>query len=64
MAKVQDFAKKVEKAGMERGTKCPKCNSVKTPTLYIDSVKTPIGTHRFNRSLVLVCKCNEKAIFE
>ena len=64
MAKVQDFAKKVEKAGMERGLKCPKCSTLKVPTLYIDSVKTPAGTFRFNRSMVQVCKCNEKAVYE
>lgn len=64
MAKVQDFAKKVEKAGMERGLRCPKCSALKTPTMYIESVRTPIGTYRFNRSLVQVCKCNEKAVYE
>ena len=64
MAKVQDFAKKVEKATMERGLKCPKCSTLKVPTLFIDSAKTPAGTFRFNRSMVQICKCNEKAIYE
>jgi hypothetical protein len=63
MAKTQDFAEKVKKAGMERGTKCPKCGSVKTPTLYINSVRTTSGSVRFNRSMVQVCKCNEKEVY-
>jgi hypothetical protein len=63
MAKTQDFSEKVKKATMERGLKCPKCHSIKTPTLYINSVKTQGGTFRFNRSLVQVCKCNEKEVF-
>lgn len=63
MAKTQDFAEKVKKATMERGLKCPKCSSIKIPTLFINSVKTSGGTFRFNRSLVQVCKCNEKEVY-
>ena len=63
MAKTQDFADKVKKATMERGTKCAKCGSVKTPTLYINSVKTTAGSVRFNSSIVQVCKCNEKEVY-
>lgn len=63
MAKQQDFAEKAKKASMEKGTKCPKCNSALTSTLFVNSVKTESGSYRFNRSLVQVCKCNEKSIF-
>ena len=63
MAKQQDFAEKVKKAGAEKGTKCPKCGAVKVPTMFINSVKTGIGSHRFNRSLVQICKCNEKEVY-
>ena len=54
MAKQQDFAEKVKKATAEKGTKCPKCGALKVPTAYINSVKTEIGSYRFNRSLVQV----------
>ena len=63
MAKQQDFAEKAKKATMERGIKCPKCGTVKTPTLFVSSVKTLAGTVRFNRSLVQVCKCNEQEVY-
>jgi uncharacterized OB-fold protein len=63
MAKQQDFAEKVKKAGAEKGTKCSKCGALKVPTAYIHSVKTETGSHRFNRSLVQVCKCNEKEVY-
>ena len=63
MAKQQDFAEKAKKGMQENGTKCPKCGSVKTPTMYVQSVRTPDGTYRFNRSHVQVCKCNEKMVF-
>lgn len=63
MAKQQDFAEKVKKASAERGTKCPKCGALKVPTAFINSVKTDIGSYRFNRSLIQVCKCNEKEVY-
>ncbi len=63
MAKQTDFAEKAKKATAERGVKCPKCGSVKTPTLFINSVKSAHGSYRFNRSLVQVCKCNEKEVY-
>jgi uncharacterized C2H2 Zn-finger protein len=62
MAKQTDFAEKAKKAGQEKGTKCPKCGSVKTATLYIQSVRSAHGSYRFNRQRVQICKCNEKAI--
>jgi len=63
MAKQTDFAEKAKKATMERGVKCPKCGAIKVPTEYINSVKTGMGSFRFNRSLVQVCKCNEKEVY-
>ncbi len=63
MAKQTDFAEKAKKGMQEKGVKCPKCGTVKVPTLYVQSVRTPHGTYRFNRSRVQVCKCNEKMIF-
>jgi uncharacterized C2H2 Zn-finger protein len=63
MAKQSDFAEKVKKGMQEKGVKCPKCGTVKVPTLYVQSVRTLHGTYRFNRTRVQVCKCNEKMIF-
>lgn len=63
MAKQQDFAEKVKKASAEKGTKCPKCGTLRVPTAYVNSVKTGGGSYRFNRSLVQVCKCNEKEVY-
>jgi uncharacterized C2H2 Zn-finger protein len=62
MAKKTDFAEKAKKATMEKGVKCPKCGAVKTPTLYIQSVRSAHGSYRFNRQRVQICKCNEKAL--
>jgi uncharacterized C2H2 Zn-finger protein len=62
MAKQTDFAEKAKKASSERGTKCPKCGGIKTPTLFIQSVKSAHGSYRFNRQRVQICKCNEKQI--
>ncbi|MBI4429485.1 MAG: hypothetical protein HY562_10245 [Ignavibacteriales bacterium] len=63
MAKQTDFAEKAKKATMERGVKCPKCGTVKVPTLYVQSVPSAHGSYRFNRQRVQVCKCNEKEIY-
>ncbi len=63
MAKSTDFADKVRKATSEKGVKCPKCGTVRVPTLYVQAVATPQGSVRFNRQRVQVCKCNEKQIF-
>ena len=62
MAKQTDFAEKAKKAASERGIRCPKCGSIKTPTLFIQSVQSTHGSYRFNRQRVQVCKCNEKQI--
>ena len=63
MAKQQDFAEKAKKAGAERGTKCPKCGTVRVATLYVNAVPSAHGSYRFNRKNVQVCKCNEKEIY-
>ncbi len=63
MAKQTDFAEKAKKAGAERGVKCPKCGTIKVPTLYVQSVPSLHGSVRFNKQRVQVCKCNEKEIF-
>lgn len=63
MAKQQDFAEKAKKASQEKGTKCPKCGTVKVPTLFVQSVRSAHGSYRFNRSRVQICKCNEKQIY-
>jgi len=63
MAKQQDFADKARKATMEKGVKCPKCGTVKVPTMFVQSVRSAHGSYRFNRSRVQICKCNEKQIY-
>lgn len=62
MAKRTDFAEKAKKASREKGVKCPKCGSVKVPTLYVQSVRSAHGSYRFNRQRVQICKCNEKQL--
>ena len=63
MAKQTDFAEKAKKASQEKGVKCPKCGSVKVPTLFVQSVRSAHGSYRFNRQRVQICKCNEKQIY-
>lgn len=63
MAKATDFAEKVRKAAAEKGVKCPKCGTIRVPTLYVQAVRSAHGSYRFNRQRVQVCKCNEKQIF-
>ncbi|MEK6650883.1 MAG: hypothetical protein AABY75_07895 [Bacteroidota bacterium] len=63
MAKQTDFAEKARKASAEKGIKCPKCGSVKTPTLYVNAMRTSGGSFRFNRQRVQICKCNEKELY-
>jgi uncharacterized C2H2 Zn-finger protein len=63
MAKQQDFAEKAKKGMAEKGFKCPRCGTVKVPTLYVQSMRSAHGSYRFNRQLVQVCKCNEKEIY-
>jgi uncharacterized C2H2 Zn-finger protein len=63
MAKQQDFAEKVKKGTAEKGTKCPKCGTVRVPLLYVQSVRSAHQSFRFNRKHVQVCKCNEKEIY-
>jgi uncharacterized C2H2 Zn-finger protein len=63
MAKQQDFAEKAKKASQEKGVKCPKCGSVRVPTLFVQSVQSAHGSYRFNRSRIQICKCNEKQIY-
>lgn len=63
MAKQTDFAEKARKASAEKGIKCPKCGAVKTPTLYVNAMRTSGGNYRFNRQRVQICKCNEKELY-
>ncbi|MDA0986901.1 MAG: hypothetical protein O3A55_04795 [Bacteroidetes bacterium] len=63
MAKRQDFAEKVKKATIEKGVRCPVCNSQKVPTLFVNSIKTNLGSYKFKRTNIQVCKCNEKSIY-
>jgi uncharacterized C2H2 Zn-finger protein len=63
MAKQTDFAEKARKATAEKGVKCPKCGTVKIPTLYVQAVKSSHGSFRFNRQRVQICKCNEKEVY-
>jgi uncharacterized C2H2 Zn-finger protein len=63
MAKQTDFAEKARKASQEKGIKCPKCGTVKVPTLYVNSIRSAHGSYRFNRQRVQLCKCNEKEYF-
>jgi uncharacterized OB-fold protein len=62
MAKQTDFAEKAKKASQEKGVKCPKCGTVKVPTLFVQSTRSAHGSYRFNRSRVQICKCNEKQV--
>ena len=62
MARQTDFAEKAKKAGQEKVVKCPKCGTVRTPTLYVQSVRSSHGSYRFNRQHIQLCKCNEKEI--
>jgi uncharacterized OB-fold protein len=63
MAKQQAFADKAKKGMMERGLKCPKCGTIKVPTLYVNSARSAHGSYRFNSQLVQLCKCNEKEVY-
>jgi uncharacterized C2H2 Zn-finger protein len=63
MAKQQDFAEKAKKATQEKGVKCPKCGTVKVPTLFVQSVRSAHGSYRFNRQRIQICKCNEKEVY-
>jgi hypothetical protein len=63
MAKQQDFAEKAKKASQEKGSKCPKCGTVRVPTLFVQSIRSAHGSYRFNRQRVQICKCNEKQIY-
>jgi uncharacterized C2H2 Zn-finger protein len=63
MAKQTDFAEKARKASQEKGIKCPKCGTIKVPTLYVNSIRSAHGSYRFNRQRVQLCKCNEKEYF-
>ncbi len=63
MAKKTGFAEKAKKATMERGVKCPKCGTVKVPTLYVQAVRSLHDSYRFNRQRVQICKCNEKEVY-
>jgi uncharacterized C2H2 Zn-finger protein len=63
MAKQQDFAEKAKKATQEKGSKCPKCGTVRVPTLYVQSIRSAHGSYRFNRTRIQICKCNEKQVY-
>lgn len=62
MAKQTDFADKARKASQEKGVKCPKCGTVKVPTLFVQSIRSGHGSYRFNRTRIQICKCNEKEV--
>lgn len=63
MAKQQAFAEKVKKGTEERGSRCPKCNTIRVPILYVQSVRSAHQSYRFSSQRVQVCKCNEKEIY-
>ncbi|HCA81285.1 MAG TPA: hypothetical protein DEP53_16270 [Bacteroidetes bacterium] len=63
MAKQQDFAEKAKKATQEKGSKCPKCGTIRVPTLYVQSIRSAHGSYRFNRTRIQICKCNEKQVY-
>ena len=62
MAKQTDFAEKAKKASQEKGSKCPKCGTVRVPTLFVQSIRSAHGSYRFNRQRIQICKCNEKQV--
>jgi hypothetical protein len=64
MAKATSFAEKAAKAAREKGKKCPKCETVLTPILYVDTVlNKKNNSHKFLQKRMVYCKCNEKEIF-
>ncbi len=64
MAKTSSFAEKAAKAlAGKKGTECPKCGEIKQSILVISAEKSQKGTYKYNRSLVKLCKCNEKEVY-
>jgi hypothetical protein len=64
MAKQQSFADKASKAAKDKGAKCPKCDTIKSPLLLIQAVPNEkTKAMSFLKKRVSVCKCNEKEIY-
>jgi hypothetical protein len=64
MAKQQSFADKVTKAAAMKGSKCPVCGTIYQPLLLVSSERTEAKkSWKFNERRVMVCKCNEKQVY-
>jgi len=64
MAKQQSFADKAAKSAREKGSRCPKCDTIKQPLLIVQSVPSKkTKSMSFLKKRVAVCKCNEKEIY-
>ena len=64
MAKQQSFADKVTKAAAMKGAKCSVCGTIYQPLLVVSSERsTAKNSWKFNEKRVMVCKCNEKQVY-
>jgi hypothetical protein len=64
MAKQQSFADKAAKSAREKGSRCPKCDTIKQPLLIVQSVPSKkTKSMSFLKKRVALCKCNEKEIY-
>jgi hypothetical protein len=61
MAKRQSFADKATKK--KHVMECPVCHGPITPTLFILPSTTSVGSVKYKRSIVGICKCNHKKYY-
>lgn len=62
--KVTSFADKIRKDQESHKNICPTCNAEIQRVMLVRSVKSPnTDSWRFNRTMVNVCKCNEKEVY-
>ena len=62
MAKKQSFADKFKKE--KSGSLCPVCGGTTQPVRLVNPEQDPeSGAIKFRTAIVVVCKCNHKAIY-
>jgi hypothetical protein len=62
MAKKQTFADKLKKE--KSGSLCPVCGGATQPVRLVNPEQDPeSGAIKFRTAIVVVCKCNQKAIY-
>jgi hypothetical protein len=62
MAKKQTFADKLKKE--KGGSLCPVCGSTTQPVRLLNPEEDPVtGAIKFRTAIVVVCKCNHKAVY-